>query len=68
MVLLLGFTPWRSHLDSQLLSIASSLLLLLKVSAALITFKKKADQEETDDDASRGLKQKILDFNLFALK
>ena len=62
MVLLLGFTPWRSHLDSQLLSIASSLLLLLKVSAALITFKKKADQEETDEDAPRGLRQKILDF------
>ena len=63
MVLLLGFTPWRSHLDSQLLSIASSLLLLLKVAAALITFKKTADQEEeTDDEASRGLKQKILDF------
>ena len=62
-VLLLGFTPWRSHLDSQLLSIACSLFLLLKVSAALITFKKKADQEEeTDEDAPRGLKQKILDF------
>ena len=61
-VLLLGFTPWRSHLDSQLLSIACSLFLLLKVAAALITFKKKADQGETDGDAPRGLKQKILDF------
>ena len=59
MVLILGFTPWRSHRDSQLLSIASSLFLLIKVSAELITFKKDTD-EETEEDV-RGVKEKVKD-------
>jgi len=58
-VLILGFKPWRSHRDSQLISIASSLFLLIKVSAQLIIFKKEAE-EDTED--SRDTKEKVKDF------
>ena len=60
MVLILGFTPWRSHRDSQLLSIASSLFLLIKLSTHLITFKEKTDEEPEED--SRSVKEKVQDF------
>ena len=59
-VLILGFTPWRSHRDSQLVSIASSLFLLIKVSAELITFKKEAEEESEQDE--RDAKEKAKDY------
>ena len=46
MILILGFTPWRSHRDSQLISIVSSSFHLVKASAQLITFKNKKEKED----------------------
>ena len=46
MILILGFTPWRSHRDSQLISIVSSSFHLIKASAQLITFKNKKEKED----------------------
>ena len=65
-MLILGFTPWRSHRDSQLISIASSLFLLIKVSAQLITFKKEAAEETEEDE--RDMKGKVKDFVVEKLK
>ena len=65
-MLILGFTPWRSHRDSQLISIACSLFLLSKVSAHLITFTKEAEEESEEDE--RDTKEKVKDFVVEKLK
>ena len=65
-MLILGFTPWRSHRDSQLVSIASSLFLLIKVSAQLITFKKEVGEESEEDE--KDTKEKVKDFVVEKLK
>ena len=46
MILILGFTPWRSHRDSQLISIVSSSFHLVKASAQLVTFKNKKEKKD----------------------
>jgi len=67
LVLLLGFTPWKSHRGSQLVSIASSLFQLINVSAQLITFKKETETEPIEEQ-ERGVKEKVKDFVLEKLQ
>ena len=59
LVILIGFTPWRSSSSLQPISILSSLFCLVKTSTELIKFRK---QETADGDDKRTLCEKVQGF------